>query len=91
MEEKTVKTVQDLANIINHISILNRKENGTYNTVIASLTGLLLTELESISDFLQTEGYKNLKEWELLSETTVNNELKNIHHSISLNDLLNSN
>jgi len=86
-----IQTIQDLVHLINKLAIKNRKENGIYNVTIAGLSGILLTELERINEFLENEGYKTLYAWDLYSPTAVYTELENSHHVINLNELLGSN
>ncbi|WP_395045982.1 hypothetical protein [Flavobacterium sp.] len=84
--KKNITTIQALANIINVLAIKNRKENGIYNVTIASLTGILVTELERVNVSLDEDGLKNLYEWELLSPNAVKAELENSHPSLNLQE-----
>ncbi|QHI37753.1 hypothetical protein IMCC3317_31340 [Kordia antarctica] len=85
-----IQTIQDLAHLINKLAIKNRKENGVYNVTLASLSGILLAEIERINQFLEEEGYKTLYKWELLSPTSVYAELENSHKAINLNEFFNT-
>lgn len=84
--KKNITTIQELANFINLLAIKNRKENGIYNVTIASLTGILITELERVNEFFEDEGLKSLYAWELLSLHAVNTEIENSHPSLNLQE-----
>ncbi|MBW4362449.1 hypothetical protein [Flavobacterium taihuense] len=85
--ENNITSIQGLANFINVLAIKNRKENGIYNVTIASLTGILITELERVNEFFEQEGLISLYAWELLSPNAVNAEIENSHPSLNLKEL----
>jgi hypothetical protein len=84
-----INTIQDLTNLIHLLAVKNRKENGMYNVVLASLTGILVIELNRINEFLTEENFIGLDGWKLISKQTIDTELNNLHPSINLSELLN--
>lgn len=87
--QNNINTIQDLTNLIHLLAVKNRKENGIYNVALASLTGILVIELNRINEFLAEENFMGLEGWKLISKQTIDTELNNLHPSINLSELLN--
>jgi MoaA/NifB/PqqE/SkfB family radical SAM enzyme len=89
--QNSIETIQDLINLTHLLAVKNRKENGIYNVLLASLTGVLQIELNRINEFLSEENLIGLDSWKLISKQTIDTELDNLHPSINLAELLNVN